>query len=307
MLAVAIGQVDGVFVDALVAWYRTSGRSLRIRELRDPYAIWIGETMSQQTQIARVGEALPAFLERFPDIEALAAASNAAVVRAWGGLGYPRRALALRDAARTVVDRFGGVLPRVVDELVTLPGVGPYTARAVAATAYRVPVTAVDVNARRVLGRVLTGRALPASLSPVVQTALDGLAPVDAAADWNHGLMDLGALVCRPLPDCPACPVRTWCRAGTRLDPRAIATDGAVSGGSPGRGQRRATPFVATHRYVRGRMLGALRDLPSGAWLTLDAELLGIARERVERAVRELADEGFLELDGASRVRLRET
>lgn len=241
--------------------------------------------MSQQTQVARVGAALPAFLARFPDVPTLAAATSADVIRAWGGLGYPRRALALRDAARAMVERHGGRVPGTVAELESLPGVGPYTARAVAAAAFGEPVTALDVNARRVLGRLIGGTGLPSLPSRAAQARADGLAPATQAADWNHALMDLGATVCRPLPDCPACPLRRWC---------AFASDGRTPTTTARR--RPAAPFRATNRYVRGRVLGLLRDAPHGAWQELDPSVLAIAPERVERAVRELVADGLIEL-----------
>lgn len=270
---------------ALLAWYRVHGRALVIRETHDPYAIWVGEVMSQQTQIGRVGQALPAFLARFPDVPALAAATTGEVVRAWGGLGYPRRAVALRDAARTMVERHAGRVPREVAALEALPGIGPYTARAVAATAFGTPVTALDVNARRVVGRLLDGTPLPAAPSPSAQTRVDALAPARDAGAWNHALMDLGAAVCRPLPDCASCPVRGWC---------AFA-DG-VRGVAPASAARRpGMPFHATNRYVRGRVLAVLREAPVGSWATIEAETLAVAPERVERALRELADEGLVE------------
>ncbi|MCY7419029.1 MAG: A/G-specific adenine glycosylase, partial [Chloroflexi bacterium] len=177
--------VDRVWLQtAVLDWYAAHGRVLVIRRSTDAYAIWIAETMSQQTQIGRVGEALPAFLDVFPDVPALAAATVAELLRAWGGLGYPRRALAVRAAARDMVARWDGRVPCDVEELESLPGVGPYTARAVASTAFGVPVTALDVNARRVLGRVLGGPSTGRSF----QAIADELAPIYRSGDWNHAL-----------------------------------------------------------------------------------------------------------------------
>jgi A/G-specific adenine glycosylase len=242
--------------------------------------------MSQQTRIGRVGTALPEFLARFPDVASLAAASAADVVRAWGGLGYPRRALALRDAARVMVERHDGRLPRDVTELEALPGIGPYTARAVAATAFDVPVTALDVNARRVIGRVLGGAPLPGPVAPGVQAQADALAPTGSAADWNHALMDLGAQVCRVVPDCPACPIRRWCAYAAGARPHGTAS----------RVRRAGTPFHATNRYVRGRVLALLREAPPGTWTTLDAGTFALGPERIDQAARELATDGLIEL-----------
>jgi len=276
--------------DALLAWYAAHGRDLAIRRLTDPYAIWLAETMSQQTQIGRVGEAQSAFLARFPDVTSLATAAADELLRAWADLGYPRRALALRAAARQLVAEHGGRIPADTPTFEGLPGVGPYTARAVAATAFGVPVTALDVNARRVLGRVLgtpvTGQAF--------QVTADALAPADHAADWNHALMDLGATVCRREPDCAACPLRTRCAWAAGDRPAALA-----STTSP-----RQAPFRDTNRYVRGRVLASLREAPPKAWQAIDPVALSIAPQRVERALLQLQNEGLIEVDTAGNVRL---
>ncbi len=288
---------------AILAWYRQHGRPLVIRQLVDPYAIWLAETMSQQTQIGRVGEALPAFLGRFPDVPALAAASVDALLRAWGGLGYPRRALALRAAARELVARHDARIPADVAALEALPGVGPYTARAVASTAFGIPVTALDVNARRVLGRVLGTPDGTASSGRGFQAVADALAPPDHAADWNHALMDLGATICRPAPDCARCPVRDQC-AWSRDHPVDHAT------ASPRQRQPKVTSrpasvaFRDTNRYVRGRILASLRDAPPGIWSTIDPAAMSIAPERLERALTQLHREGLVELDTQGHARL---
>jgi len=280
-------------VAALLGWYQANGRRLVIRESRDPYAIWVAETMSQQTQIGRVGEALPAFLARFPDVPTLAEAPTGDVLRAWGGLGYPRRALALRDAARAMVERHRGQVPHDVEALEALPGIGPYTARAVAVTAFGAPVTALDVNARRVVGRLLDGAPWPAAPSASAQARADALAPAVDAADWNHALMDLGAGVCRATPDCPGCPLRRWCALGSgRVGPLPMPTQRATP--------RPATPFHATNRFVRGRVLAALRDASAGTWTVLDATALGLAPQRLGRAVDELVAEGLVERGDAA-------
>ncbi len=278
---------------ALLGWYQANGRRLVIRESRDPYAIWVAETMSQQTQIGRVGEALPAFLARFPDVPTLAEAPTGDVLRAWGGLGYPRRALALRDAARAMVERHRGQVPHDVEALEALPGIGPYTARAVAVTAFGAPVTALDVNARRVVGRLLDGAPWPAAPSASAQARADALAPAVDAADWNHALMDLGAGVCRATPDCPGCPLRRWCALGSgRVGPLPMPTQRATP--------RPATPFHATNRFVRGRVLAALRDASAGTWTVLDATALGLEPQRLGRAVDELVAEGLVERGDAA-------
>ncbi len=287
--------MQGVLLD----WYAGHGRDLVIRRIRDPYAIWIAETMSQQTQIGRVGEALPAFLATFPDVAVLAHATVGEVLRAWGGLGYPRRALALRDAARLMVERFDGRVPPDVAALEALPGIGPYTARAVAATAFGVPVTALDVNARRVLGRVLGLSSGSATTGRVLQSVADALAPEGRAADWNHALMDLGATTCRPLPDHQSCPLRPWCASAAAEEERGVVVPAV-----PGRRKRSATRFGDSNRYVRGRILAVLRALPAGTWKQVDAAALSIEASRVERALAELHREQFIEISDHLGARL---
>jgi A/G-specific adenine glycosylase len=302
---------------ALLDWYAANARRLVIRDTRDAYAILLGEVMSQQTQMARVGESLPAFLARFPTVAALAAATTGDVLRAWGGLGYPRRAVALRDAARELVARHAGRVPEDIAALEALPGIGPYTARAVASTAFGLPVTALDVNARRVIGRLTTGTPLPALVRPVDQARADALAPRERAADWNHALMDLGASVCRPVPGCRACPLRRWCAyaTGSRAETWPLRATGPRSGTGPMPVRASRVPFHETNRYARGRVLALLRDALPGTWASLDAADLSIAPDRLARAIRELAGEGLIELaepvsgesEGPVRARLADT
>jgi len=180
----------------LLAWFGRQGRDLPWRHTRDPYAILVAEVMLQQTQVSRVIERWTSWLERWPTVEALAAASTADVVRAWSGLGYNRRAINLQRAARAVVD--AGGFPRTPVELRMLPGIGPYTASAVACFAFDAQLTTVDVNARRVLARAL-GRD-------------DAPPPTGRAWEWNQALFDLGATVCvARIPRCERCPLAEGC------------------------------------------------------------------------------------------------
>ncbi|HUG56290.1 MAG TPA: A/G-specific adenine glycosylase, partial [Candidatus Limnocylindrales bacterium] len=192
---------------ALLRWYGRRGRDLPWRRTRDPYAILVSEVMLQQTQVARVLTAYERFLRRFPTPRALAAAALGDVLREWSGLGYNRRARDLQRAARAAPDG----LPGDVAGLDALPGIGPYTAGAVACFAYGAPAAFADTNIRRVLGRVFLGRT--ASLAEAV--ALDrSLLPRRAADRWHHALMDLGAACCRArAPRCGECPLRALCRS----------------------------------------------------------------------------------------------
>lgn len=256
----------------LLGWYERHGRDLPWRAEHDPYRVLLSEAMLQQTPVARVLSYYGAFLERFPDERALAAASVADVLRAWSGLGYNRRALALAAAAAAVV-RDGW--PRDADGLRRLPGVGPYTAAAVAAFAFDAQVAAIDVNARRVIERHDGRRRRPAELAARAAQ----LIPPGQAARFNHALMDLGATVCTArAPRCGTCPLE-GCRSRGAL---------RAEGRSKSRHGRQ--PFVETDRYVRGRVVAALaagRGLPSG-----------FAPDRLERALAGLERDGLVVRDG---------
>jgi A/G-specific adenine glycosylase len=276
----------------VLQWYAANGRDLAFRRTTDPWAILVSEVMAQQTQAARAAEAWTRFMGEFPTPASLAAASPAAVIRAWRGLGYNRRAMALRAAAIAIVEEHGGRVPDDLEALQRLPGIGPYTARAVLAIAFGRPVAALDVNIRRVIGRAFL--AAP-SLARELQGAADALVPPAHAAAWTHALMDIGAAFCRPSnPRCDACPLQSACLfAAQRGDPR--------TGRAPIRAA--ATPFPATTRWLRGRILDRLRDAPSGEWVAF-AEAMGVHdRSTVEASVGRLAAEGLIELvDGRARL-----
>jgi A/G-specific adenine glycosylase len=245
--------------------------------------------MAQQTQASRAAAYWERFMEQFPTVEALAAATPAAVLRAWQGLGYDRRALALWRTARIVVEEHGGRIPSTVAELQALPGIGPYTARAVAALAFGAPVGAVDVNVHRVLGRIVAGDAVALS-APALQGVADEAVPPDRPGEWTHALMDVGAILCRPrAPLCEACPARPWCR----LAARRTATSAAS------RAPRKRPPtirFAATNRWLRGRILDRLRAAPDGDWVALDAAIGTHDLPQVRAAADAMAADGVLEI-----------
>jgi A/G-specific adenine glycosylase len=279
--------------NAILAWYADRARSLPFRGTTDPYAILVSEAMAQQTQAARAGEAWTGFMARFPTVGSLADATPADVLRAWQGLGYNRRAVDLWRAARRIVEAFEGRVPSDLAELRSLPGVGPYTARAVAAIAFGQPVGAVDTNVRRVLGRIVAGEALaPREL----QQLADAVVPPDRPAEWTHALMDVGATVCRPRrPDCVACPARLWCRY--------VAGAGGRTGASAVR-ERRA-PFRTTSRWLRGRILDRLCAAADEQWVLLEGSIGEHGPLDVEVAARALEKDGLLELDGGAPLGLR--
>lgn len=209
------------FKRRLLKWFRTAGRDLPWRRTRDPYHVLVSEFMLQQTQVGRVTEYYPRFLDRFPTIERLANASPRRVREAWEGLGYYRRAANLHRLARTVVRHHDGTLPHDPAVLVTLPGVGDYTAGAVASFAFEKRAAAVDTNVARVLGRafgVNGKRGTPTSASDRATWDLARrLLPKRPRTAWefNQALMDLGARYCTARrPECPTCPVRPACRTG---------------------------------------------------------------------------------------------
>jgi len=192
----------------LLRWYDQNARDLPWRRSRDPYAIWVSEIMLQQTRVAAVLEHYHAFLKRFPTVKKLAAAREASVLAAWSGLGYYRRARMLHSAAKVIVRERGGKFPTTAEEWQTLPGIGRYTAAAIASIAFGEPVAVVDGNVERVLGR-LTGQRL--SGEQLWQTAEDLLAP-RRPGDFNQAMMELGATVCLPRgPLCLACPLHAFC------------------------------------------------------------------------------------------------
>jgi A/G-specific adenine glycosylase len=248
---------SGVLASGVLAWGRRERRPLPWRATRDPWAILVSEAMLQQTQVARALGAWPAFLDRFPDPSACAAAPVGDVISAWAGLGYNRRAVALHAAATAVVGRHAGRVPDDLDALLALPGVGPYTARAVLAFAFERDVGVVDVNAARVLARAAAGRALGAA---EVQVLADRLVPPGAGWAYNQAILDLGATVCTARrPRCADCPVAgscAWAAAGRPPPDPALGRAGVAT---------RPSTFAGSDRQGRGRLVTALRHGPVAA------------------------------------------
>jgi A/G-specific adenine glycosylase len=257
----------------LLAWYEAHRRDLPWRRTRDPYHILLSEMMLQQTQVPRVLPRYLAWLERFPTLEALAAAPTADVLREWSGLGYNSRAVRLQAVARQVVAEHGGRMPREVEALRALPGIGDYTARAVACFAYEQDVPVLDTNVKRVLHRVLVGPDAPKpQLTDRQFWALaERAVPAGRGYDWNQALMDFGSSVCTARkPACLICPLRDICQAapyiGTVLAEQETARRRvARTGGAT------ATPFTSTNRFFRGQVLRALGGLGAGEALDLVA------------------------------------
>ncbi|WP_245990879.1 A/G-specific adenine glycosylase [Bogoriella caseilytica] len=289
----------------VLAWYREHARDLPWRRPdASAWAVLVSEVMLQQTPVVRVEPAWRAWMERWPTPAALAAAEPAEVLRAWDRLGYPRRALRLRECAATIAARHGGVVPEDEAELLALPGVGEYTAAAVRAFAYRRRAVVLDTNVRRVLGRVADGVALPPpSLGRAERERAAALVPEDAetSARWNVAVMELGALVCTARsPRCPECPVQgrcAWLAAGHPEDAHA--------------GRRRTQGWHGTDRQARGRIMAALRDTEGALTQEelLTAAAGGAAPEALDdparpaRALTSLVTDGLaVEVEGGYRL-----
>jgi A/G-specific adenine glycosylase len=307
----------------VLAWFGEAGRELPWRATRDPYRVLVAEVLAQQTQAARAAAAWPGFLERFPDARALAAAAPAEVLRAWQGLGYNRRALALRRTAQAVVELGGW--PGTVEGLAALPGVGPYTARAVACFALGLRVAPVDTNVARVLARALQGtdpsRLTPAARQRLADQALPPPAhgaaapgspdpsrptgapplgspdPSGRAWAWSSALMDVGALHCRPRPRCHGCPLEPSCR-WRALGPAA-----------PPARPRSQAPFATSDRRWRGAVVRALAGAPDGLDRAALAEAVqAAAADRpagwFDGLLARLEREGLVATGGDGRLRL---
>jgi len=273
---------------ALLRWYAPRRRLYPWRTTRDPYRVLVSEVMLQQTQASRVVPAFGSFLTRFPTVQSLARARLRDVVTAWEGLGYNRRAVALWEAARAIVQDHRGAVPADPVELQRLAGVGPYTAAAVSAVAFGSAAAAVDTNVRRIVARFFLG-ADPDDVSPPEVRALAEawLDRRDSGA-WNQALMDLGREHCRPLPRCGGCPLRETCRF-------------VAEGREPQPARRRQPAFEGSFRQVRGAVVRALRARDDASLAALARET-GATLERVGMAVSALAADGLVAAGAAARA-----
>jgi len=283
--------------ERVTGWYAQAGRThLPWREPDcSAWGVFLSEVMSQQTPLARVEPAWREWMERWPTPGDLAGAPPGEAVRAWGRLGYPRRALRLHEAATVMVQRHGGQVPTTPEELLALPGVGAYTAAAVSCFAFGIPEVVVDTNVRRVLARTLEGKAFP---NPTLNRAEARLAAESMPADrdtantWNVAVMELGALVCVARgPRCGDCPVADLCAWNVAGRP---AYDGP-----PRRGQA----WHGTDRQVRGELLRRLRDAHDAVPLS-GLEDSADDRQQVMRCLDSLVADGLVEPLPRKRFRL---
>jgi A/G-specific adenine glycosylase len=266
-------------------------RQLPWRDTRDPWLVLVSEVMLQQTGVHRVLPKWEAFVAEFPRADECARAPLGDVLRLWQGLGYPRRARNLHEAAKAIVSEHGGVVPSSLEGLLGLPGVGPYTARAVLAFAFEADAAVVDTNIARVLARH-HGRTLKAREA---QTLADAWVPSGEAWLWNQALMDLGATVCRPRPMCEVCPVAFTCawRGGGAGDGVGDGDDPSVGSAGVSVSQPR---FEGSDRQARGRLMKALSELP------VSVGAVSVVMDRpanvTSRLVDELLREGLIVRDG---------
>lgn len=291
------GPPQGIdLLDPLLEWYAAHARDLPWRRVDcSPWGVLVSEVMLQQTPVARVEPIWAQWMARWPEPADLAAETAGEAVRAWGRLGYPRRALRLHACAVALTEEYGGEVPSDLGALRALPGVGAYTAAAVGAFAFGLRSAVVDTNVRRVQARAVTGVALPApTLSAAEQRLAERLLPAEAdtAARWSVAVMELGALVCTARsPGCARCPLREQCAW--------VAAGSPVYAGPARRGQA----WEGTDRQCRGQILRALRE-------TRDPVGISTLREawpddaQFNRSLEGLLTDGLLELHDAEHVRL---
>lgn len=237
----------------LVDWYRATRRTIVWREpTTSAWGILLSEVMSQQTPVVRVEPIWQEWMQRWPTPADFAQAPPDQVLRAWGKLGYPRRALRLLECARVIVSEHGGEVPRDVDKLLALPGIGDYTARAVAAFAFGQRVPVVDTNVRRAYRRLIDAQFLPGPPRKSELAEVESLLPAAGAPEFSVALMELGALVCTPKPKCDVCPVRDLCAWQLAGRPEPTKEELAAA-------KRKVQKFVGTDRQVRGLIMDVLR------------------------------------------------
>ena len=292
-----------LLADRLLEWYATAKRAMPWRGTRDPYAIWISEMMLQQTQVATATPYWLRWMERFPTVDALAAAPLEAVLAQWQGLGYYARARNLHAAARVVSGELGGRFPETAEGLARLPGVGRYTAGAIASIAFGADTPVVDANVVRVLCRLegIDDDPKSAAVQARLWQRAGELLPAGRAGDFNQALMELGALVCQPKPRCEACPWRDNCAAHASGTPDAFPARAARKQFTEHRDVcavvRRGDAVLLVRRPLDG-LWGGLWEMPR-----VEANPGEESGTAAERACREVA--GVDAVAGAELVRVR--
>ena len=298
-------STDGTIADRLLSWYDGHARTLPWRyppgKPADPYRVWLSEVMLQQTTVATVRPRFAAWVARWPDVASLAAADESDVMAAWAGLGYYARARNLVKAARAVVADHGGAFPSTEAALATLPGLGAYTAAAVAAIAFGERAVVVDANVERVVARLFAiATPLPAA-RPAIRAAADTITPDRRAGDFAQAMMDLGSGICTVrTPRCLLCPVAADCRGRAQGDPQRLP----VKRAKPPRPQRHGTVFwlqrgddvLLVTRPAKG-LLGGMRALPTGPWVDVAPALEGAPVAADWRVLDDGVAHGFTHFD----------
>jgi A/G-specific adenine glycosylase len=280
------------YAEPVLAWYARNARDLPWRAPgATPWAVLVSEIMLQQTPVSRVLPEYLSWMTRWPTPAALAASPAGEAIRQWGRLGYPRRALRLHETATILVARHGGTVPADVDALRTLPGIGSYTAAAVASFAFGQRHAVLDTNVRRVLARLVAGQPVPAAASSAASVAerrlAESLLPAEpaVAARWSVAVMELGALVCTAAsPRCGGCPVAGdcgWLAAGRPAPPDEVA-------------RRRTQKYDGTDRQCRGRLLAVLRAA-DGPVRRADFDAAWPTRAQLDRALDGLVADGLVD------------
>lgn len=271
----------------LLRWYDANEQPFPWRTGNDPYRALVAAVCAQQTQMSRVLRIYRRWIEAFPTLDALANADDAGALRVWGRAGYPRRALYLRRAALECRERFNGRIPDARAELLSLPGVGPFTAAIVLSFGYGIDSAAVDTNIVRVLGRAVDGALQPSTELPPARIAelAERLLPPGEARRWNPALMDFGASICTPRPKCGECPISHLCAARPRFQ-----------SGEQAEPVRAQAQFRGSRRQIRGEIMRALRAAPAVPEPDLIAAVsakLGIPSAEAGAALRTLVADGL--------------
>lgn len=284
------------FQQQLIDWFQTASRDLPWRQTRDPYAILVSEMMLQQTQVDRVIPKYHAFLKRFPTAARLARAKQADVVALWQGLGYNRRALYLQKACQVVTHELGGEFPQTIEGLQKLPGIGPYTAGAIASFAFELKTPLVDTNVERVIGRIFLGfRELSSTTQKEFWTLMQDLLPhKDRIWIFNQAIMEFGALICTASkPQCNSCPMQKICTSFPEIQtaPKELLKYKTAPVEKQYFGQPR--------RIWRGKILKFLHTTPNGATLNqigkaIQADFDSTRLPWLEEVVSTLQKDGFV-------------
>lgn len=269
-------------IKRVLTWYAHAKRDLPWRHTHNPYHIFVSEVMLQQTQVDRVQVKYREFLTLFPSTRSLAQASVSQVITAWKGLGYNRRALYVQKTAQAVEEKYQGVFPNTIEQLLTLPGIGAYTARAILSFAFQQPVAMMDTNHRRFYQRVFFG--IEQQPDKELTAFADKVLPTDTAYDWNQALMDFGSSICTTrLPRCGVCPLQQYCKAYPDILSVRVSQK-----------KKKQIPFKDTDRFVRGKIIDLLREKQPLRFDFLRKQFPHLDSPRYKRIIVQLEKDGLI-------------